>query len=343
MILLFLIYCTNLTSGGSSWFSGFGTSLSGLVQNTGSELVTGGIGALEFIGKKTVDMLSDGDPGLRQTRDALSGKNKTNLSALLREAKDSSSSRDITKSSVKKGEGEDGEVNFNDLFEKFQGNAHLDALEMLSNECENKLERILRMQSSEAKQETTGILSGTKERFLLSENVDDEDDSPAHEFKKDLFAFTKQLKMKVTCSKLLNCWMKLKEKSTTLSTTTTSQQQPEADQVLNTTVSGLAELTSRCVEFYRKVADMLLTTDMQAKELAFQRAVTMRSIATILIVEINKLANDLAHQVADNGDASSSSTQKVVTDIYLEGSNCCSLVKDCHDLLLPILQCCIVK
>lgn len=299
------------------------------MQNTGSELVTGGIGALEFIGKKTVDMLSDGDPGLRQTRDALAGKNKTNLSALLREAKESSSN--LTTTSHKDNSGGRDDTTFNDFFEKFQGNAHLDALEMLSNECETKLERILRLQSSDARQETSGLLSGTKDQFVLSENVDDDNDS-AHEFKKDLFAFTKQLKMKVTCSKLLNCWTKLKEKSS-------QSQQSDASQVLHTTVSGLAEMTSRCVELYRKVADMLLTTDMQAKELAFQRASTLKSIATILIVEMNNLTNDLAQQVVGGGP----SDQKVVTDIYLEGSNCCSIVKDCHDLLLPILQCCIVK
>lgn len=309
-----------------------------MVQNTGSELVTGGIGALEFIGKKTVDMLSDGDPGLRQTRDALAGKNKTNLSALLREAKESSSNSTTTVTK-NNGGGRDGETTFNDFFEKFQGNAHLDALEMLSNECETKLERILKLQSSDARQETNGLLSGTKERFILSENVDD-DDGSTHEFKKDLFAFTKQLKMKVTCSKLLNCWTKLKEKSS-------QSQQSDANQVLNITVSGLAEMTSRCVELYRKVADMLLTTDIQAKDLAFQRASTMKSIATILIVEMNNLTNDLAHQVVGGGHGgdndTASSDQKVVTDIYLEGSNCCSIIKDCHDLLLPILQCCIIK
>ena len=304
------------------------------MQNTGSELVTGGIGALEFIGKKTVDMLSEGDPGLRQTRDALAKKNKTNLSAMLREAKESTenSGTKRTPSSVSKnGSGIGDEVTFNDWFEKFQGNAHLDALEMLSNECENKLERILRLQSTEARLDTNDMLSGTRERYVIAENVEEDSGHHGNDFKKDLFAFTKQLKMKVTCSKLLNTWTKLKEKSSKKS---------DSKEVLNNTVSGLAELTSRCVELYRKVADMLLATDMQAKELAFERASTMRSIATTLIVEMNMLTNNLAHLVVDNGDALS---QKVVTDIYLEGANCCSLVKDCHDLLLPILQCCIVK
>ena len=84
--------------------------------------MTGGIGALEFIGKKTVDMLSDGDPGLRQARDTLAGKKKTNLSALLQEAKEKSEKNPNTHTKTS------DEMNFNDYFEKFQGNVNLDVL-----------------------------------------------------------------------------------------------------------------------------------------------------------------------------------------------------------------------
>lgn len=45
-----------------------------MVQSTGIELVSGGLGALEFIGKKTMTVLSEGDPGLRQKREQISGK-----------------------------------------------------------------------------------------------------------------------------------------------------------------------------------------------------------------------------------------------------------------------------
>lgn len=63
------------TATGDSFFSGFGVSnLTSVVQSTGIELVSGGLGALEFIGKKTMTVLSEGDPGLRQKREQISGK-----------------------------------------------------------------------------------------------------------------------------------------------------------------------------------------------------------------------------------------------------------------------------
>ena len=63
------------TATSDSFFTGFGVSnLTSVVQSTGIELVSGGLGALEFIGKKTMTVLSEGDPGLRQKREQIAGK-----------------------------------------------------------------------------------------------------------------------------------------------------------------------------------------------------------------------------------------------------------------------------
>ena len=53
------------------------SSLTNVVQNRGMELVTGGLDALEFIGKKTMDVLGEGDPALREKRVQLLGKGPT--------------------------------------------------------------------------------------------------------------------------------------------------------------------------------------------------------------------------------------------------------------------------
>lgn len=45
--------------------------------------MSGGLDALEFIGKKTMDVLAEGDPGLRQKREKLTGKGPS-LSQVLR-------------------------------------------------------------------------------------------------------------------------------------------------------------------------------------------------------------------------------------------------------------------
>ena len=70
-----IIHPFYLSAASDSFFSGFGvSSLTNVVQSTGIELVSGGLDALEFIGKKTMTVLSEGDPGLRQKRGQLAGK-----------------------------------------------------------------------------------------------------------------------------------------------------------------------------------------------------------------------------------------------------------------------------
>ena len=76
MLQLFVsFFPLHQTATSDSFFSGFGVSnLTSVVQSTGIELVSGGLGALEFIGKKTMTVLSEGDPGLRQKREQIAGK-----------------------------------------------------------------------------------------------------------------------------------------------------------------------------------------------------------------------------------------------------------------------------
>lgn len=39
-----------------------------IVENTGSKLINGGLDTLETVGKKTLEVLQEGDPGLRKKR-----------------------------------------------------------------------------------------------------------------------------------------------------------------------------------------------------------------------------------------------------------------------------------
>lgn len=39
-----------------------------IVETTGSKIISGGLDTLETVGKKTIEVLQDGDPGLRKKR-----------------------------------------------------------------------------------------------------------------------------------------------------------------------------------------------------------------------------------------------------------------------------------
>ena len=114
----------HLVTGLGSWLSGFGVSkISSMVQNTGKEIVTGSLDALEFVGKKTLDAISHGDPAFRKKRGMT-------LSQALREAKEI----------AQQGNAQPTELTSMDKFslefDKYQGLAHLEALEIISHESE---------------------------------------------------------------------------------------------------------------------------------------------------------------------------------------------------------------
>lgn len=112
------------------------SSLSSVVQSTGKTVITGGLDALEFIGKKTMDVIAEGDPGFKKTK-GLMRRNAT-LSQVLREAKE----REELQSADKDSANSDKKVvaHYGMLFDEFQGLSHLEALEILSRESESKVQ-----------------------------------------------------------------------------------------------------------------------------------------------------------------------------------------------------------
>uniref|UniRef100_A0A8C9FTI3 Family with sequence similarity 114 member A2 n=1 Tax=Pavo cristatus TaxID=9049 RepID=A0A8C9FTI3_PAVCR len=109
------------------------STISTAVQSTGKSVITGGLDALEFIGKKTMDVIAEGDPGFKKTKGLM---NRTStLSQVLREAKEKEEQQtatEVTMTTEKK-------AHYGLLFDEFQGLSHLEALEMLSRECESKV------------------------------------------------------------------------------------------------------------------------------------------------------------------------------------------------------------
>lgn len=127
-------------------------------------MISGGLDALEFIGKKTMDVIAEGDPGFKKTKGLMS-RNATLsqaghpdlqdlmetsvcaclsntqrfvfLSQVLREAKEweelQTTERDSSDSEKK------AVAHYGVLFDEFQGLSHLEALEILARESELKV------------------------------------------------------------------------------------------------------------------------------------------------------------------------------------------------------------
>ncbi|MGH0178339.1 UNVERIFIED_CONTAM: hypothetical protein FKN15_077153 [Acipenser sinensis] len=102
------------------------STITNAVQNTGKSVITGGLDALEFIGKKTMNVLAESDPGFKKTKILM--RRTVTLSQMLREAKDKEKERIGNQVVMER------TAHYGILFDDYQGLSHLEALEILSNE-----------------------------------------------------------------------------------------------------------------------------------------------------------------------------------------------------------------
>ena len=222
----------------SGFFSSYGISLT-------NKIVSGGLGTLENIGKKTMDLLSEGDPGLRNKRAYV----QEQIEILTKEKSG------VTDPGV--GEGEEPLLltSFHSEFEKLQGYVYLEAMEILSSECDAK--QRLKMHSVSTKRGEEGASPPVLEdKFEI--NFDTE--TPRCEWG-ELFPSCSGIvglpRVQQTLGELNQC-------SETFNNTET---EPSALLPhLNTCMQLLAKLSSQYIQTVRKVSELCLAQQVSAKE-----------------------------------------------------------------------------
>ncbi|XP_047222181.1 protein NOXP20 isoform X2 [Girardinichthys multiradiatus] len=136
------------------------------VQNTGKSVISGGLDALEFIGKKTMNVLAESDPGFKKTKTLM--QKTASLSQMLREAKEKERAR-LSNQPLSA-----PTARYGILFDNYQGLSHLEALEILSNESEAKVQAFLSSLTEEEQQEVKKELIFIKEIFIKQDEEEEE-------------------------------------------------------------------------------------------------------------------------------------------------------------------------
>lgn len=156
-----------------------GNLMSGVSQ-IGNRVISGGLDTLEGIGKKTMTILQENDPGLLNKRKMLGmmDNDAPVLSQILREAKEKTEEaeqnlKEIQKQRYKK------QLHFETLFDDYHGLVHLEALEMLSHQSTIKLKALMAPLTGLALSELEETLNEVKELCELPE-MDNEDSDGLH-------------------------------------------------------------------------------------------------------------------------------------------------------------------
>ncbi|KAJ8281323.1 hypothetical protein GJAV_G00066190 [Gymnothorax javanicus] len=146
------------------------SSITSAVQNTGKSVITGGLDALEFIGKKTMTVLAESDPGFKKTKILM--ERTVSLSQMLKEAKEKERER-LSSQPIS-----EPTAHYGILFDDFQGLSHLEALEILSNESEAQVQAVLASLEEETLEALKKDLIAIKDVFVEGDPLNEQEAEP---------------------------------------------------------------------------------------------------------------------------------------------------------------------
>ncbi|XP_032390571.1 protein FAM114A2 [Etheostoma spectabile] len=317
------------------------SSLTSVVQNTGKTVITGGLDALEFIGKKTMDVIAEGDPGFKKTK-GLMIRNST-LSQVLREAKEreelQTADEEVSESHKK------AAAHYGMLFDEFQGLSHLEALEILSRDSESKVKSVLTTLSGEELLQLREELDVIKDSFSLvefdDEEVDEKKDEDGSEFERELTEALEGLSVTATADRLSKACRSTCSQITDMSRPD-EEEEDSADNVKKSlsvedvhaaAIRSLAELTARSIELFHKLAEMILFNNGSTE------ASVLSQLTVVLCKEISLLSKKFTSCLTTAGSNEKGDVlNPLITGVFLEASNSASYIQDAFQLLMPILE-----
>ncbi|XP_020367475.2 protein FAM114A2 [Rhincodon typus] len=351
----------SITSSSSSGAFGMFSTITSAVQSTGKSVLSGSLDALEFIGKKTMDVIAEGDPGFKKTKGLM--YRTTTLSQVLREAKEREQQQtgdDFTVDTEKK-------AHYGMLFDEFQGLSHLEALEILSNESEVKVRSVLNALSGEDVEKLKEELTAIKEAFCLVE-FDDEDEEEnkgddGSGFVKELSELLSEMKIATTSDKLGQARKHAHNRISEIDAISPAQiedmsEDPEKkedsekskpddfskghkfsiESIHTSAIRSLAELTAQSIEQFHKVA-VLILHGQNHDVASLDRAKTLSKVTIVLCKEVAALSKQFTSCLTTIGAKEKVEVlNPLITGVFLEASNSATYIQDAFQLLLPVLQ-----
>ncbi|XP_075565507.1 protein NOXP20 isoform X2 [Pelecanus crispus] len=349
----------------SSGSRGMLSAITNAVQNTGKTVLSGGLDALEFIGKTTMNVLAESDPGFKRTKTLMA--RTVSLSQLLREAKEKEKQRRAQQVTVER------TAHYGLLFDEFQGLSHLEALEILSNESEAQIQSYLATLDGEQLEAVKNDLIAIKEIFVPKESDDEvvqAQKDMGEEFVSMLTELLFELHVAATPDKLNKArkkaheWLeeasfstpvdieeKLKEKKPGEPDEEKTEKEDKIDsdktevdknktveEIYMLSIESLAEVTARCIEQLHKVAELILH-GQEVEKTAQDQAKVLINLTSAMCNEVSTLSKKFSDSLTAAGSSMKAEVlNPIINSVLLEGCNSATYIQDAFQLLLPVLQ-----
>ncbi|XP_071412734.1 protein NOXP20 isoform X1 [Pithys albifrons albifrons] len=355
----------NIPSSPSSGSRGVLSAISNAVQTTGKSVLSGGLDALEFIGKTTMNVLAESDPGFKRTKTLMA--RTVSLSQLLREAKEKEKQRRAQQVTAER------TAHYGLLFDEFQGLSHLEALEILSNESEAQIQAHLAKLDGEQLETVKNDLISIKEIFVPKESDDEvmqtQKADMGEEFVSMLTELLFELHVAATPDKLNKArkkaheWLEEASLSTPVDTEEKLKEEPgepdeektekddkidsdnteenknkTVEEIYMLSIESLAEVTARCIEQLHKVAELILH-GQEIEKTAQDQAKVLTNLTSAMCNEVSSLSKKFSDSVTAAGSSMKAEVlNPIINSVLLEGCNSTTYIQDAFQLLLPVLQ-----
>lgn len=315
----------------------FGSLLSGVtkfVETTSTKVIAGGLDTLETIGKKTMEVLQDGDPGLAKKRAmlGLDSGDRPILSQLLREAKEKADEEDIIREAKKEAK----EVHYETLFDDFEGLVHLEALEMLSKQVNMRIDERFRSADPDKRQDIKETLQQVAELCEMPD--DDEDDDIDENISQDISksdALLERLQKATRDIGLKLQFQPLIKQYTEIINWLETQDNITEKLIYKKAVSSLAQATALSVELYHKTGEMLL---VKTRRSTADEADALTQMTVVISKHISELATQFSDKLRTLSSSNEEQINNYMTNIFLEAENSSKYVENAFQLALPIVQ-----
>ncbi|XP_063232747.1 protein FAM114A2 isoform X2 [Bacillus rossius redtenbacheri] len=300
------------------------SSITRLVESTGARVISGGLDTLETIGKKTMEVLQEGDPGLKRKR-ALFGDH-TVLSQVLREAKQRAEAEDSQRDERQQAR----KAHFETLFDDYQGLVHLEALEMLSRQCELRRQAAL-LGATGPRLAALQAAGQRVQGLCLLPDCDEQPEEPDEDWQARLAAAAAALPVPFLADRILKTW------GETAAWLDGAGRGAGAREVHRRAIEGLARLTAESVEQFHKAAELLLV--QQGRDPAGEARLFVQ-ITSAVTSALNLTATSFSEHLSKcpANSLSPDEVNNLITNVFLEANNSSSYMEEALRLLVPVLQ-----
>jgi len=229
-----------------------GFKLDSLLSNVSlisSKVVTGGLETLEGIGKKTMNIIHETDPNIKNKLRNINSSNRPNLSELLKEAQNSDTVNENRESDFKV-----PLVSFDHLLEEYSGLVYLEALEILSKQSKMKIELLLKPLTGKSLADMDETLKEVEELFELPDSDSVNDKITTTNLGEHLAKAIEDLSIALNVRDIVSYSLQLNKQFEE-----TDDGEKDCKLVYNNSIDALAKLCALSLNNYQKMAELMLS------------------------------------------------------------------------------------